>query len=132
MEGSFAEGMQIDAALVANSSWLRALLWAFIFALREQTIEDLGSNTFPLIVLDDPQTTFDPKNKRKWAEEIVGIANLDQSDPKGMQLFLTTHERQFYDIICQTCELECQEGKMAGPTSTSKVAHIVNGTFLVD
>lgn len=130
VEGGFADGMQIDAALVANSSWLRALLWAFIFGLREQSIEDAGANIFPLMVLDDPQTTFDPKNKRKWAEKIVGIANRNSKDPIGMQLFLATHERQFYDIICETYELNGQEGKIAGPTSTSKVAHVVNGTFL--
>jgi len=130
VEGGFADGMQIDAALVANSSWLRALLWAFIFGLREQSIADAGTNIFPLMVLDDPQTTFDPKNKRKWAAKIVGIANMNPTDPNGMQLFLATHERQFYDIVCETCELDGQEGKMAGPTSTSKVAHVVNGTFL--
>ena len=42
--GWFEPGMQIDAALVANTSWLRAILWTFIFALREQTIELLGAN----------------------------------------------------------------------------------------
>ena len=131
VEGSFADGMKIDAALVANSSWLRALLWSFIFAMREQTITDTGMNSFPLMVLDDPQTSFDPKNKRRWAAKIVGIANADVSDVNGLQLFLVTHERQFYDIICETCELVGQNGMMAGPTSSSKVAHIVNGTFLV-
>ena len=130
VEGSFAEGMKIDAALVANSSWLRALLWAFIFALREQATADSGANPFPLIVLDDPQTTFDPKNKRKWAAKIVGDANLGASSANGLQLFLVTHERQFYDIICETSELVGQNGMMVGPTSSSKVAHIVNGTFL--
>ena len=130
VQGSFAPGLQIDAALVANSSWLRALLWAFIFALREHTIAETGVNRFPLMVLDDPQTTFDPKNKRKWASKIVDLANRDLADPDGMQLFLATHERQFYDVICQTCTLVGQQGKMAGPTQSSQVAHIVNGTFL--
>lgn len=130
IEGSFSPGLKIDAALVANSSWLRAILWAFIFALREQAIEECGNNRFPLVVLDDPQTTFDPKNKRKWAEMIVGLANLARTDPKGMQLFLATHERQFYDVVCQTVNLNGQKGEMAGPTKSSPVAHIVNGTFL--
>lgn len=130
VQGSFAPGLKIDAAFVANSSWLRALLWAFIFALREQTIADTGANGFPLMVLDDPQTTFDPKNKRKWASKIVDLANRDVADSDGMQLFLATHERQFYDVICQTCSLVGQQGKMARPTQSSRVAHIVNGTFL--
>jgi len=130
VEGSFADGMKIDAGLVANSSWLRALLWAFIFALREQTISDTGVNGFPLMVLDDPQTSFDPKNTRRWATKIVGIANLDKNDANGLQLFLTTHERQFYEFICTTNELVGQEGVMVGVTLSSKVVHIVNGTFL--
>ena len=50
---------------VANASWLRAILWAFVFAMREEAIEDLGGCAFPLMVLDDPQLTFDPKNKTK-------------------------------------------------------------------
>lgn len=130
VQGSFAPGLKIDAALVANSSWLRALLWAFIFALREQTIEEIGANAFPLMLLDDPQTTFDPTNKRKWASKIVELANRDVAEADGMQLFLVTHERQFYDVICQTCSLVGQQGKMAGPTQSTQVAHIVNGTFL--
>lgn len=130
VEGSFADGMKIDAGLVANSSWLRALLWAFIFALREQTISDTGVNNFPLMVLDDPQTSFDPKNTRRWATKIVEIANLDKNDANGLQLFLTTHERQFYEFICTTNELAGQEGAMVGATSSSKVVHIVNGIFL--
>ena len=31
--GGFEPGMQIDAALVANTSWLRAILWAFVLSL---------------------------------------------------------------------------------------------------
>ena len=130
VEGSFVPGIKIDAALVANSSWLRALLWAFIFALREQTIEDLGHNPFPLMVLDDPQTTFDPRNKKKWAEKIVSIASLPETNKDGMQLFLTTHERQFHDMVCASQNLACQQGEISGPCSSTGVAHIVNGTFL--
>ena len=99
IDGSFKTGMQIDAALVANTSWLRAILWAFILALREETIEGLGANPFPLMVLDDPQTSFDPRNKRKWAQELTRMANMDRAAVQGLQLFLTTHERQFYQCM---------------------------------
>jgi hypothetical protein len=75
VEGSFDAGMRIDAAMVANASWLRAILWTFILALREETLEALGANPFPLMVMDDPQTTFDPRNKRKWAEVLAKAAN---------------------------------------------------------
>jgi len=128
--GSFTDGMEIDASLVANSSWLRALLWAFIFALREQAIVDSGINNFPLMVLDDPQTSFDPKNKLKWATKIVEDANADATNTNGVQLFLVTHERQFYKMICESTGLNGQHGMMAGPNSSSRVSHIINGTFL--
>ena len=126
----FSDGLNIDATLVANASWMRALLWAFIFALREQTIEQIGSNPFPLAVLDDPQTTFDPKNVNQWAKRIVDRANRDKADKDGLQLFLTSHDRRFVEIVCSRWGLSGQQGEMIEPTPTSKVVHIVNGTFL--
>ena len=128
--GSFAPGMQIDAALVANSSWLRAILWAFIFALREQTIEGLGANTFPLTVLDDPQTSFDPRNKRKWAEELARLANMSPSSKEELQLFLTTHERQFYQCMVDVERLSCEQGLIGGVNSTAGVVTVVNAGWL--
>ncbi len=127
--GSFSPGMEIDAALVANSSWLRAILWAFIFALREETIESLGSNPFPLVILDDPQTSFDPRNKRKWAQEIVRLANKD-SISGGIQLFLTTHERQFYQCIVDVECLNGEQGLIGGVNNSAQVVTIVNSGFL--
>lgn len=128
--GSFEPGMQIDAALVANSSWIRAILWAFILALREQTIETLGINPFPLMVLDDPQTRFDPRNKRKWATELARLANMDQTEAEGMQLFLTTHQREFHQCIVDMEHLKCEQGLIGGVNKTSGVATIVNAHWL--
>jgi len=130
VEGSFEPGMQIDAALVANSSWLKAILWAFVLALREQTIEGLNANPFPLVILDDPQMTFDPRNKRKWAEELARLANLDTREPLGMQLFLTTHERQFFQCLVNHEKLAGQQGLIAAINKISGVATIVNGCSL--
>lgn len=128
--GSFEPGMQIDAALVANTSWLRAILWAFILALREETIEGLGANPFPLTVLDDPQVSFDPRNKRKWAETLAQLANTDRAAPKNLQLFLTTHQRQFYQCMVDVEQLDGQQGLIGGVNRTSGVATIVNGGSL--
>lgn len=128
--GSFEPGMHIDAALVANTSWLRAILWAFILALREETIESLGANPFPLMVLDDPQTSFDPRNKRKWAEELARMANMDRTTAEGLQLFLTTHERQFYQMMVDIEHLKGEQGLIGGVNKTSGVATIVNGSCL--
>lgn len=128
--GSFEPGMHIDAALVANSSWLRAILWAFLLALREETIEGLGCNPFPLIVLDDPQTTFDPRNKKRWAAELARLANLEPKMPGAVQLLLTTHERQFYQCLVDVEKLQGEHGLIGGVNKTSRVATIVNAGWL--
>jgi hypothetical protein len=130
ISGSFDHGIRIDASTVANSSWLRAILWAFILALREQTLETLGMNPFPLAVLDDPQVTFDPRNKRKWAEEIARIANADPAAPEAMQLLVITHERQFFQLLVNIEKLTGQQGLVVRPNAASKVATVVNGTSL--
>jgi hypothetical protein len=130
VDGSFEPGMQIDATHVANTSWLRAMLWAFVLALREETVASLGTNPFPLMVLDDPQTTFDPRNKLKWAEEIARLANLDPALPEGLQLFLTTHERHFYQCMVDHQILKGEQGLIGGVNKASGVAKIVNGGSL--
>lgn len=128
--GCFHDGILIDASTVANTSWLRAILWAFVIALREETLENLGSNPFPLVVLDDPQVTFDPRNKRKWAEEIAKLANAEWSDPQAAQLILTTHERQFFQFLVNLENLKGQQGLIVSLNAISNVTTIVNGTSL--
>ncbi len=130
ISGSFEHGLRIDASTVANSSWLRAILWSFVFALREKTIELQGNNPFPLTLMDDPQVSFDPRNKRKWAEEIARLANLDASDANSMQLILTTHERQFFQMLVNIEKLSGEQGLIMRPNGVSKVATVVNGTAL--
>lgn len=130
VSGSFDHGIRIDAATVANSSWLRAILWAFVLALREQTLEALGTNPFPLVVLDDPQVTFDPRNKRKWAEEIARLANANVSMPESMQLLVITHERQFFQVLVNIEKLTGQQGLVVRLNAASKVATVVNGNSL--
>ncbi len=39
VHGRFSQDYKIDAGLVANASWLRAVLWAFIFAMRDEAIQ---------------------------------------------------------------------------------------------
>jgi hypothetical protein len=130
VSGSFDHGIRIDASTVANCSWLRAILWAFVLALREQTLEALGANPFPLTVLDDPQVTFDPRNKRKWAEEIARLANADATAPEAMQLLVITHERQFFQLLVNIEKLTGQQGLVVRLNAASKVATVVNGTSL--
>lgn len=120
--GWFEPGMQIDASLVANTSWLRAILWAFVLALREETVEKLGANPFPLLLLDDPQATFDPRNEREWADE---IARLGESG--AAHVFLTTHSRRFAQVLVDHSKFSGVKGLIGGVNKGNGVATIVNG-----
>ena len=122
-----APEMTIDAGLVANTSWLRAILWGFIFALREETVEGLGHNPFPLMLLDDPQATFDPRNKESWAMELARLTRLDPADPNRVQLLVTTHERQFFDMLGIE-KAEAQFGYILGLVPGKGPVAIENGT----
>ena len=128
VKGSFTPGMRIDAALVANTSWLRAILWAFVFALREEAVAAYGSNPLPLMVLDDPQMTFDPRNKRSWVCELVRLGNLDVGQPEGVQLIVTTHEREFFGFF-EVEGLAGERGMLAPATRDTGRACIINGLF---
>ncbi|QND54577.1 hypothetical protein HB779_22010 (plasmid) [Phyllobacterium sp. 628] len=127
---SFDHGFRIDASVVANSSWLRAILWAFVLALREQAIEDTGINPFPIMLFDDPQVTFDPRNKRKWAEEIARLGNTDPAHPTGAQVLLITHERQFFQMLVNSEKLNGKQGLVVRLCESSKVATVIYGDSL--
>jgi hypothetical protein len=130
VHGAFNVGMKIDAALVANTSWLRAILWAFILALREETIQTLGGNPLPLLLLDDPQITFDPRNKRKWVEELARMANQSANEATGVQLILTTHEHDFFVWLTELEKVSGHHGFIAPVDDTCPVATIVIGGYL--
>jgi AAA domain len=91
VRGELSENMRIDATLIANTSWLRGILWAFIHALREEAVEQIGGDVFPVMVLDDPQQTFDSEHRARWAEQIAKL----QKMPPGVQILLTTHDDRF-------------------------------------
>ena len=95
VRGELAPEMRIDATLVANTSWIRAVLWAFLFSLREEAIEQLEIDPFPLLVFDDPQSTFDAQHRHMWARYVVSL----QSEPSKVQILLTTYDENFLDLI---------------------------------
>jgi hypothetical protein len=99
VRGAFTEHYRIDATLVANTSWLRAYLWAFIFAYRTELLTALPSNPLPLLLLDDPQSTFDPQHRRKWADLIVSLHRREATDRDHAQVFLTTHDPSFVEVL---------------------------------
>jgi energy-coupling factor transporter ATP-binding protein EcfA2 len=94
VRGKLANDVRIDATLVANTSWLRGILWAFIFALRQEAVEQMGSDMFPILLLDDPQQTFDSEHRHRWAEQIAKMQSAG-----GVQIILTTHEELFLSFL---------------------------------
>ena len=95
VQGSLVPGLRINATLVANTSWLRAILWAFIFALREKAVKQLSADAFPVMVFDDPQSTFDSQHRHRWAQYIAKL----QTGPAPAQIILSTHDETFLTLI---------------------------------
>ncbi|HTF66372.1 MAG TPA: ATP-binding protein [Edaphobacter sp.] len=93
--GGFGDAIRIDATLIANTSWLRAVLWAFTFALREEAVEQFGTDLLPLLVLDDPQATFDAEHRHRWTQYVASL----QHGPSSVQVILTTYDEMFLELI---------------------------------
>ena len=71
------------------------MLWAFIFALREEAVDQMGGDEFPLMVLDDPQQTFDSVHRHRWAEYIAEL----QNNTPSVQIVLSSHDEQFLSFL---------------------------------
>jgi hypothetical protein len=93
--GGFGNEIRIDATLIANTSWLRAVLWAFTFALREEAVEQFAKDLLPLLVFDDPEATFDAEHRHRWAAYVASL----QGDPSCVQLVLTSFDQMFLELI---------------------------------
>ncbi|WP_213803132.1 AAA family ATPase [Granulicella sp. dw_53] len=93
--GGFGGEIRIDATLVANTSWLRAVLWSFIFALREEAVEQFSVDVLPVLVFDDPQATFDFEHRHRWALHVASL----QDGSSRAQLILATHDQMFLELI---------------------------------
>ena len=65
--------MRAPAHQVMNASLLRACVWAFLFALWEHISKQVGG--LSCILLDDPQTHFDPINSDNLAAAIPSMPN---------------------------------------------------------
>jgi hypothetical protein len=90
-----ASRTRIDATLVANTSWLRAILWAFTFALRQEAVELLQKDNLPLMVFDDPQATFDNEHRHRWALHVASL----QSKSEPVQVILATYDELFLEAL---------------------------------
>jgi hypothetical protein len=95
VRAAVSENVLIDATSIANASWLRAVLWAFIFALREEAIEQAGHDALPFMAFDDPQATFDDQHRHRWSQQIASL----QNGPGRVQVVLATHDQNFLELI---------------------------------
>ncbi|WP_029351300.1 AAA family ATPase [Bosea sp. 117] len=125
VRGGFVEDFKIDATLVANTSWLRSVLWAFLFALRQEAVKQLGGDSLPLLALDDPQATFDVEHRHRWAQEIL---RLQKSTPSA-QIILVTHDEIFLELI-RVDGVEGREGIIVSAGPELKQVGIFEGASL--
>ena len=125
VRGEFSPGIRIDATQVANTSWVRAVLWAFLFALREEAVEQHGSDPFPLLVFDDPQSTFDAQHRHMWAQYVVSL----QGKPSTIQLILTTHDDNFLGLI-KVDGITGRQALISAPSPNGKHVEIYEGEEL--
>ena len=121
-------GVLLDATLVANTSWLRAFLWAFVFALRQHTIERLGHNPFPLLLLDDPQATFDNSHERQWAILLARMTSGTAPPETTAQLFVTSHDPKLFDLMAQYGEYSGRRAAVHGLDMTTGCLRVLDGT----
>jgi len=115
---------EIDAALIANTSWLQAVLWSFWIAMRENVIKQIGSNPFPLVILDDPQSTFDFHHARGWAREFGEMSRSDMVTPNYAQIIITTYDKGFTNDLEQHSEFK---GKVAYLNRSSDQLTVIDG-----
>jgi hypothetical protein len=84
-------GMQVPAHKVMNASLLRACVWAFAFSLWERVRSRIGG--IDCMLLDDPQTHFDPINAENLA------AAIPQMPAHGMRPVITSNDNRFLAAV---------------------------------
>jgi len=82
-----SDGTAASARELSNTTDLRATLLAFLLAFREHLLERRGG--LSLLLLDDPQTLFDPENCSRLARAIPSMID------SGVRAVVTTSNRRF-------------------------------------
>lgn len=83
--------MRVPAHQVMNASLLRACVWAFLFALWEHISKQAGG--LSCVLLDDPQTHFDPINSENLAAAIPSMPG------HGMRPLIASNDVRFVAAI---------------------------------
>ena len=104
---------------------MRGILWAYVFAIRKQSFERAGYCPFELMVLDDPQMTFDTRNLKGWVRFLGKPDGLMKYQP--CQLLVTTHSRPFVMDITPMTAIRMAAIETGQPWSHP--SQIVKGDF---
>ena len=116
---------RIDASLLANVSWMRGVLWSFVFAIRERAIRRAEHCPFELMILDDPQITFDTRNLKGWVRFLGSSEELRRDQP--CQLLVMTHSMPFALEMTAVSDLQMAAIETGQPWSNP--AQVVKGDF---
>ncbi|MEK4510489.1 hypothetical protein [Paenibacillus sp. FSL K6-2524] len=71
-------GILVEAAPLINASRIRALLWAYIFAMSEIRSESTQSAWLNFTLLDDPLTSFDEGHRTRFAKRVFDTQRKNQ------------------------------------------------------
>jgi SOS-response transcriptional repressor LexA len=123
VRGSFDSELRIDSSLVANTSWLRSALWAFIFALRAEASEQVGADPLPVWLFDDPQATFDLGHRQNWASYVAAL----QKTTPAAQILIATHDETFAAKL-RVSELSANEAIIKPASSDSGPLEVLEGS----
>ena len=123
VRGSFEGDLRVDVSLIANTSWLRSTLWAFIFALRQEAIEQNGGDPLPVWLFDDPQLTFDLSHRLNWSSYVAGLKN----GTNLSQVIIATHDEAFAAKL-RNSELDANEATLKPASADSGQMMVLEGT----
>jgi hypothetical protein len=126
VEGRFGQTL-LDASHVANMSWLRAFLWAFALTLRSRCIKGMGHNPMPLLLLDDPQATFDHCNERQWAQLLAEMAGTADEGKPEAQLLVTSHDARLFDLMEMHGGFAGRRAAVCGLCPDTGVLRVIDG-----
>ena len=110
--------MRVPAHQVMNSSLLRACVWAFLFAFWEHVRKHSGC--ISSVLLDDPQTHFDPINSENLA------AAIPQMPACGMRPLIASNDVRFVASVQDKLPPSASDGptwtaQRLDPISSSKL-----------
>lgn len=126
VEGRFGEAL-LDASHIANTSWLRAFLWAFALTLRSHFVEGMGYDPMPLLLMDDPQATFDHCNERQWAQLLAEMVAAPNGGKPQAQLLVTSYDDRLFDLMKMHGGFAGRRAAVCGLSPETGVLRVIDG-----